>query len=223
MLRALRSSASLALLGAALACARGPEPCASAGTCPEGQECLANRCVVAGGDPVPADSQRLVVEPERMAVVSAKSEPRAGEIPPAVAFGSRADGAIALYLAFPPVWRRAKHVEAAFLVLEPMPGTVPASDDVEVEAWRVQKSWEPDKLRYLAKPPLAPPMSAGIARSAPPSVLRIDVTDLVRYLKKHAANDHGLALVSGSDRGAGASFATGMAGGRAPRLEVYVR
>ena len=55
-----------------LACSRGPEPCASAGTCPEGQECLANRCVVAGGDPVPADSQRLVVEPEAMAVVEGR-------------------------------------------------------------------------------------------------------------------------------------------------------
>lgn len=208
---------------AAAACSRGPEPCASAGTCPEGQECLANRCVVAGGEPVPSDSQRLVAEPNAIALVNAKSRHDSSELPPAVTFGSGADGAATLYLGFPPVWRGKKRVEAAFLVLEPMPGTAPTTEDVEVEVWRVGARWRPEEVSWLAQPERMLPKSSGIARSAPPIPLRIDVTELARYFADHEHSDFGIAVASGSGSGAGASFATGASGGRGPRLEVYLR
>lgn len=213
---------SLCLLALAAACSRGPEPCASAGVCPEGQECLANRCVVAGGDPVPADSQRLVLEPEQMAVVgNAATEP--GELPAAVTFGGGANGTSTLYLKFPPVWRHKRRIEAAFLILEPMPATFGSAEDVAMDVWRVRERWEPSSLTRIEQPELGPPRSRGLARSTPPSPLRVDVTALVTHLAENAGSDHGIALRAGSGDSAGASFATGTSGGRSPRLEIYVR
>jgi hypothetical protein len=214
------------VLGLALAlasCAPRAEPCASAGTCPVGQECLANRCVVAGGEPVAPDTQRITLEPVEMAVVSAKTAPRARTLPGVVTFGSDADGATALYLEFPDSWRRARRIEAAFLVLEPMPGTAPAASDVDVELWRVRGHWTEKRLSWLDQPERVPPQSAGIARSTPPSPLRIDVTELCRFLHAHREAEVSFAIESGDGAGSGASFATGASGGRAPRLEVYVR
>jgi hypothetical protein len=202
-------------------CSRAPEPCGSPGTCPEGQECLANRCVVAGGIPVSEDSQRLVLEPTAIAVVSAERSYETG-LPPGVTFGSSTEGAAAIYLRFAPTTTDPLRIQSAFLLLEPLPGTLP-SDDVSVDVWRVRESWKPERLSWLSQPKLAPPRGEGIARSRPPSTLRIDVTSIVAYLAENGENDFGMALESGSGDGAGASYATGAAGGRTPRLEVYLR
>lgn len=202
-------------------CSRAPEPCGSPGTCPEGQECLANRCVIAGGIPVSEDSQRLVLEPMQMAVVSAERSYETG-LPPAVTFGSSTEGASAIYLRFAPTTSDPKRIQSAFLLLEPLPGTLP-SNDVDVDVWRVREPWKSERLTWLQQPELAPPRGEGIARSRPPSTLRVDVTSIVAYLAENGENDFGMALESGSGDGAGASFATGAAGGRTPRLEVYLR
>jgi hypothetical protein len=206
----MRALSSVAVsLSLALGCSRSPEPCASAGTCPEGQ--------------VSADSLRLVAEPAKIAVISSRARPRADSLPPAVTFGGSAEGAAALYLVFPPVWRKAKHIEAAFVVLDPMPGTLPSNEDVTVEAWRVRERWDPSELSWIKQPGLTPPSSSGIARSSPPSPLRIDVTAIVSHLYSHGESDFGMVVKSGSGDAGGASFATGASGGRAPRLEVYAR
>ncbi len=211
---------TLALALGALSCSRAPEPCSTPGTCPQGQECLANRCVIAGGIPVSEDSQRLVFEPERIAVLSATRSYGSG-MPPAVTFGSRAEGASALYVRFSPTTGDPSRIQSAFLLLEPLVGTLPGSD-VDVQVWRVREPWEPQRLSWLAQPELAPPRGRGIARSRPPSTLRIDVTTIVQYLAKHPESDFGMALKSGSGDDAGASFATGAAGGHGPELEVYL-
>jgi hypothetical protein len=87
----------------------------------------------------------------------------------------------------------------------------------------VHERWTPDELTWLKQPSVVPPSSSGIARSSPPSPLRIDVTEIVSYLREHTESDFGIALKSGSGEHGGASFATGASGGRAPRLEVYAR
>ena len=172
---------------------------------------------------MPADSQRLVAEPSAMALVSARGQREGGELPPAVTFGGGAEGAAALYLRFPPVWRGKQRVEAAFVVLEPMPGTAASSEDVEVEVWRVRVPWKSEDLSWLGQPERALPKSRGIARATPAAPLRIDVTELARYFAAHAQSDFGIALECGSGSGAGASYATGASGGRGPRLELYLR
>jgi hypothetical protein len=204
-------------------CSRSPEPCASAGVCPEGQECLANRCVVAGGEPVGSDTQRRVAEPSRMVVLAADQDSGRDPLPPGVTFGAEHRGSTALFLEFPPVWRGAHEIESAFLVLEPLSGAQPSSEDVPVTAWRVRSRWDESNLSRLKRPELAPPKADGIARTAPPTPLRIDVTAIVSYLSKNPGSDFGIAVESGGGSGTGATYATGASGGRAPRLEVYTR
>lgn len=204
------------------ACAPGHQPCDTPGTCARGYECLANRCVPAGGEPVPAGGHRVVVEPSRMALVSSGTQPRADRLPTAVVFGSRAEGAVGLYLDFEPAWP-ASRIDSAFLLLDPMPGTPVSPRDVRVDAWRIEAPWDEHGLTWLRQPPLGRPHSRGIARSGPPSVLRIDVTALARAVQSGARRYHGIALRSRDTGAVGASFSTGIAGGRPPRLELYYR
>ena len=51
--------------------------------------------------------------------------------------------------------------------------------------------------------------------------LRIDVTEIVRYLKQHPRGDYGIALKAGSGSDLGVSYSTGSSGGVAPKLELY--
>jgi hypothetical protein len=217
-----RSHARLApVILAGIACARGPIPCNTPGTCPEGQECLANRCSPLGGEPVAADTTRLVVRPSAMALVSSAAHREGDALPTAVALGSRVEGAIALYLRFEPVWRGKPPVASAFMLLEPMAGTQPGLGEVPVSIWRVQEDWEGEQLTWLRQPRVGPPEARGLARSSPPTTLRIEVTELVHYLQQHPYGDHGLALKAPGDRPHGASYATGAGGGVGPRLELY--
>jgi hypothetical protein len=194
----------------------------SPGQCSADMECLANRCVPLGSDPVQPSTRRIVAAPSAIAVVSSRGT--GGEtLPAAVTFGGAAEGAAALYLRFAPVWHGAGAIQNAFVLLEPLPGTQIAPDDVEVEAWRVAGAWDPLRLAWLAQPRLAPPRARGIARASPPAPLRIEVTEIVRYWQKHARSERGLAIKSAAGDAFGASFATGAGGGAAPRLELYAR
>ena len=220
-MRATAAFASL-LTGAQLACNPGPTPCITPGTCPAGYECLANRCMPLGGEPVPENSERRVMHPIAMAVVSAHSHRAAEQLPAAITFGSRTVGSVALYLRFEPPPGAASHLHTALLLLEPMAGTRPSTKQVLVEVWRVQDEWHSGSLHWVSQPRLALPRSYGLARSSPPSTLRIDVTEIVRYQSEHPRSNHGLALKADGDGPHGASFATGSGGGKGPRLELYL-
>ena len=66
-------------------------------------------------------------------------------------------------------------------------------------------------------------MFALSSRSSLPGEQRIDVTELVRFASQNPDLDFGIALLGRAGSGHGATFATGISGGTAPRLEVYVR
>jgi hypothetical protein len=206
---------------AQLECASGPVPCTSPGTCPTGTECLANRCLPVGSDPVPEDSRRLVLRPTSLALVSSRGHTNAGALPPAFAFGSRREGAVALYLRFEPRWQGQSAVHSAFLLLDPLPGTQVGTEAVAVRAWRVERPWQPAELSWLRQPPVVPPSTDAWARSSPPATLRVDVTPIVRYWQDHPRANRGLALLASGDGAHGASYATGTNGGIGPRLELY--
>jgi hypothetical protein len=204
-------------------CARGPVPCTTPGTCSGGEECLANRCVAAGHDPVPAAARRWVITADRVAVVNHAGTSATGRLPSAVRFGSAAEGAAVLYLRFAPVWASAARVDSAFLLLEPLPETPASTADVLVRALRVEESWDARTLSFLHQPKLGLPSSRAWARSRPPSMLRIDVTNIIRYQHEHTIAALGIAVKASGGGGHGAAFATGSALGSPPRLELYVR
>ena len=202
------------------ACASLPAPCAGASVCGRGEECLANRCVQAGVLPAPDTSERRVLEPASIVVLAPGRS--ASDLPAAVTFGSRAEGPSLLLLRFVPRWPAHSRIASAFLLLDPWPGTQPNLEDVPVEVWRIEAPWQAHQVTWLDRPRLGYPRSGGLARTAPPSVLRVDVTRLVRELTAPGRHDHGMAVASRADSPGGASFATGASGGYAPRLEVYL-
>jgi hypothetical protein len=205
-----------------IGCAPGPSPCTTPGTCGSGEECLANRCVPLGTDPVAADTRRLLFVPHALAVVSARGE-RADGLPGAVTFGSRSTGASALYLSYAIGFDRIRAVDSAFLVLEPLPMSAHTGDSVEVDAWRIAENWDRESISWLTQPALAPPRARGVAQSGPLNVLRVDVSAIVRFWLGQPMQNRGMALKASSGDGHGLSFATGASDGAAPRLELYVR
>ncbi|HMJ12071.1 MAG TPA: hypothetical protein VK524_11690 [Polyangiaceae bacterium] len=213
----------MSLLGLALGCSRGPVPCMSPGTCGSGYECLANRCVPLGSEPVAIETLRVVLTPSDIAVVTANGPRPAQGVPGVVRFGSAQDGPTALFLRFAPVRARAQRIDRAFLLLEPMPGAAGGHDDVQVEALHVGSSWDDASLSWSRQPRVGLPKSPGLARSSPPSTLRIDVTELVRHQRERSHADVAIAVKAGGGSGAGAVFATGATRGLGPRLELYVR
>jgi hypothetical protein len=211
----------LILLLLVTACAGAPSPCVSPSDCAEGTECLANFCSAVGDLPVSQGHERVELPPASMSVVSA-SRHRAS-LPAAVVLGSRSVGAVSLYLRFAlPTVSKAR-LERAFLRLDPASGVAPSTDRVPVQVWRVATSWTPSTLRWLSQPPTRPPGADGLARTNPPQSLRIDVTELARYLRENPQDDHGIVLKAAGVTSRGAVFSTGAASGKMPVLELYLR
>lgn len=204
-----------------LQCASTPKPCTSAVSCDQGRECLANRCVAFGSEPVAENSSRSIARVMEMAVIASDLE-YSGGLPAAVSFGARRTGTVELLLRFEPIWLRSARIEQAFLLLDPLPRARTSAANVSVDIWRVEEAWSKTELSWLAQPDLGHPKAEGIA-SANHAPLRVDVTQLVRFLKRFPEKDHGLAIRAAGHDAAGVSYATGVGGGRAPRIEVYAR
>ncbi len=174
-----------------------------------------------GLDTIPNASQRVVATPSRIAVLS-QGHSTTG-LPGDVTFGD-ASGRSALYLEFPLEWRAHGAPFAGFITLQPREGEAPDPEPVTVEVWRIRSAWEPSALHaWSDKPELAPPVARTVISSAPGHELRIDVSELLRFAAQNPALAHGMAVLAHGGSGHGASFATGMSGGAAPRLEVYTR
>jgi hypothetical protein len=206
-----------ALFGLSAACGPSAEPCTTPGVCGEGRECLANRCVRIGSDPVRLDSERFVLRPTSLRVLS---DGRA-ETPSSVTFGSWR-GSSALYLHFEPAIAQRHTIDAAFLLLDPMPAPLASTEAVELHAWRIAQPWPRSRQMTAAAPELDPPHSRAFAHPGSSATLRVDVTSIVKVLAADPHHDFGLALVASQGRGHGASYTTGLSLGQGPRLEVYV-
>jgi len=198
---------------ASAACSAGGAPCAGP-TCGTGYECLANRCALAGGVPVPRDSERLVLSPIELAVATADHEPST----PEVTLGSAHGGDSFVYARFGSSYKGRAGVAAAFLLLTVSPGTEP-TDDVPLEVWTLAADWSANSIARGARPGFSRPMARGIARTSPALPVRVDVTSIVQQFAQ-SPGDQGIAVVAGGSHGRGVTLVTAAAG--APRLEVYL-
>lgn len=217
----LRRTGVLVTCWVLAACANVPTPCTGEDVCADGTECLANRCVVEGSEPVAEDSQRSIAHVTQFAVLAEQVE-YGGALPASVTFGSRQAGTLLVLLRFQPIWRDRSRLEQAFLLLEPMPRARSSASSVEIDVWRIEDDWSTGKLDWMSQPELGHPRASALASSngAP---LRVDITHLIHYLKRNPEHDHGIALRASPVGGGGVSYATGVAGGSAPRIELYTR
>jgi hypothetical protein len=199
-------------LGVAIpGCSPGGAACAGP-TCGAGYECLANRCAVAGGVPVPRDSERVVLSPIEL-VTSARSSA------PEVTLASSARRDSFVLARFGSGYKDGSEIAAAFLLLTVTPGTAPVAEDVPLDVWMLDQSWSADSVARGSRPGFSRPVAHGIARTSPTLPVRVDVTHLVRELARNPGDD-GLGVVASGASGATVTLVTAAAG--APRLEVYL-
>jgi len=164
---------------------------------------------------------RLVSLPIRIAALSQAED--APTLPAQISFGS-AHGRSALYLRFSTELAAHGLPLKAFIALSPRENAPVDTAPTTVEAWRVSAAWQAEQLvTWSDKPQLAPPYARAKLESSAPGEQRIDVTELVRFAAQNPDLDFGIALLGCTGSGHGATFATGISGGSAPRLEVYVR
>lgn len=199
-------------------CAAAPRPCRSPSACPTGSECLANRCLPLGAEPVAPDSRRVVLDPVALAVVRSGAR-RQGALPPTVTFGGPASQDEQLLVAFPDAWGSAE-IDTAFLLLEPALDAEPSAGDVEIDVAVAAGDWRSGIAGEL--PASHGPKASGVGRTRPPAVLRIDVTSLVREMVRQPRSAHGFLLRAAQAGARGAVYSTGI-DGTAPRLDVYFR
>jgi hypothetical protein len=159
-----------------------------------------------------------VLEPTRVAVVRSGAPGRGG-LPARVTLGGPPARSEQLLVRFPEGWQ-GMEVETAFLLLEADPDAEPSAEDVSVDVALAAADWAPGSVS--SAPATRSPVSAGVARTRPPSLLRVDVTAQVRELARQPRQDHGLVVRAAAPSTRGAVYQTG-ADGVAPRLDVYLR
>jgi hypothetical protein len=214
-----RRAASGALLACAfivLGCAAALQPCRSPGACPPGSECLADRCVPLGAEPVAPDTLRRVLDPVAVAVVRREARPQSA-LPPTVLLGGPAGKSEMLLVRFPHPGGELD-IDAAFLLLEPAVDAEPSGDDVPIEVVLVGSGWSSGILADA--PSSHGTVSAGLGRTRPPAILRVDVTAQLRELAKQPRSEQGWLVRGAHASPRGAIYSTGI-DGVAPRLDVY--
>ncbi len=170
---------------------------------------------------LPPSRLRWVLSPS--AIASLSSDHDTLGVPAEIRLGDPL-GRSALYLKFPNDWSQHGLIRQAFLTLTPSDGAVSDDSPISVEAWRVKSDWQPEQLHaWSDKPELGPPYARCDIPSTPPRALRIDVSELVRFAASDPQRDFGLALLSRGGEGRGLAFTSGMSGGNAPELDVYLR
>jgi hypothetical protein len=171
-------------------------------------------------EPVPPDSQRIVVAPDDLAVVTSSSQ--AGALPAMAQSGDRGDGSVVLLVRFPSPWG-SRSVAGAFLLLGLHDGAQPDSRPYRVAVARILDPWVGAHVSWGRQPRLAPAEIATTSTGAAVDPLRIDVTEIVRHWAKARPGDHGLAILVSSSGPFAPGYATGCSGRLAPRLDVYLR
>jgi len=133
-------------------------------------------------------------------------------------------GRSALYLKFPGEWRARGIPERAFLTLSAREGGPSSRTPVTLEVWRIDSDWQPRTLRrWSEKPSLAPPYARIQITASPAQNARIDVSEIMHFAAKNPESEFGIAVIASGSDGPGAMFNSGLAGGHAPRLELYLR
>ena len=183
--------------------------------------CVTGRCIRSGTELVALDAQRIVVAPQDMAVVARGSGDRA--LPREIPLGGDTRASTVVLLRFPTPWGKRVRIARAFLTLEPAPGAAAQTEPVLVSVARVLETWSPSEASWGRLPRLSAFEANAYTGGGPPRALRIDVTAIVQRWALGRGNDQGLALTASSDAPLGPSFATGVAGGTGPRLDVYLR
>lgn len=216
-MRYLMVITTVLLAGIGLNCAGASSQCLSSSACPENNVCVAGLCRSPSSVPVKPQAARLELFPESLAVVTSR---RGTVTAPSVNFGRESDGNVVVLLRYSQTQWPRERLSAAFLVFEPMPGAPPGPGPVQLALARITSPWSGSTVSWQRLPSMSGIEARWLASTWGNRALRLDITDL---LKSQSPNDnYGLAVLASPQNPVGASFALGTAGGRAPRLDLYL-
>jgi hypothetical protein len=169
-----------------------------------------------GAEPVAPESQRLVLDPIAIAVIRSGAELQ-NALPPTVTLGGPPIQSEELLVRFDHAWDELD-IDSAFLLLEPALDAEPTASDVEIGVALAADRWTSGILANA--PASRGPLSTGVGRTRPPTLLRVDVTLQLRELARQPRSDRGLLIRATAPSPRGAIYSTGI-DGIAPRLDVY--
>lgn len=215
--------APLALLAAS--CTPRARLCTAMTDCASGAACVAGRCQpsLPGTKPSIEAARRLVFRPVDVGYVRRGASEREGELPAQVALGR--DGAV-LLLRFEAAVPASANVVEAYLVLRRSAVVDDDPTPISLHATRIIQGWNGRSTTHARQPRLEDLASpATVVEPGGPSLVRLDVREIVKLWPRRDPSDHGLAVVAAGESPTGTTFALAEAGesGPAPFLELYVR
>jgi hypothetical protein len=231
----------LSALLLASACASRQELCAGPAAC-RASDCVAGRCISKDATSPYVGTRRVVVRPADVAVLQRGAPTKGGELPEVFTLGAAREAA-ELLLRFDLRLDKSATIVRASVLLDRSDAMMSDPFPVAVHADRVIGSWSPQTVSWSTAPPVQDVrLPRTVIASTSPSLVRVDVTDLVRLWLAHdpgtrSRDNQGVLIVSENETRTGVTFALGSTslpdlqdiaaaepGSPAPpRLEIYLR
>ena len=219
---------ALGVAFAATGCAPRARMCTASSECTAQSACVAGRCQADKPSVKPAidAARRVVVHPVDLAYLRRGDGPSGGALPPLFALGR--DSAV-LMLRFSVALPATANVVEAYVVLRRSDAVDDDPAPISLHATRIVDGWEGRSISWALQPRAVDTRTpATVVEPGGPSLVRLDVRELVRQWPKHDSRDQGIAIVADNETRTGTTFAFRSVGAAAstdlePYLELYVR
>ena len=215
---ALLAAASCASFG----CAPRARMCMASSECTAKSECVAGRCQPDKPNVKPAidAARRVVVRPVDLAYLRRGDAASDGALPPLFSLGK--DSAV-LLMRFSVAIPTTANVVEAYVVLRRSDAVDDDPAPISLHATRNVQGWEGRSTSWALQPRVVESrLPATVVAPGGPSLVRLDVRDLVRQWAKHDPDDQGIAIVAENESRSGSTFAFRASGAPAPDVEPYL-
>jgi hypothetical protein len=203
----IREALIVAVAALAAGCAPRPRMCTQTGECAAQSACVAGRCQPSSATVKPAvdTAKRVVVRPVDLAYVRPGDGPSDGALPPIVTLGK--DGAT-LLLRFSVALPEATNVVEAYLVLRRAGVVDDDPSPISLHVTRIVEPWQGRSTSWALQPRLEETRSPlTLVEPGGPTLVRLDVRELVRRWPRRHPSDQGIAVVPDLTNRTGTTFA----------------
>ena len=209
-----------------MGCAPRPRLCVASSECASQNACVAGRCQSEKPNAKPAalSARRLVVRPVDLAYVrrgdDRLSPDSRGALPPAFALGR--DSAV-LLMRFKAALPANATIVEAYVVLRRDASVDDEPAPISLHATRIVEGWDARSISFARQPLLAQTrLPTTVVAPNGPSLVRLDVREIVLQWAKHDPSDNGIAVVAENQSPSGTMFAFRSSGAPAPDVEPYL-
>ena len=183
---------------------------------------MAGRCQSEKPNAKPAalSARRLVVRPVDVAYVRRGDDATGGALPPAFALGR--DSAV-LLMRFKAELKADATIVEAYVILRRDGAVDDEPTPISLHATRIVEGWDGRSTSFARQPLLAQTrLPATVVEPNGPSLVRLDVREIVLQWAKHDPSDNGIAVVAENQSASGTTFAFRSSGAPAPDVEPYL-